>query len=354
MSRQPSSSSPARRSRRAARSVAPVVIAIAAISALGTAAGPASARPVDCDGPCPSQVTPPPSPQKIVTVYRSGYAYSTPYFNARSMHAIGAGRYVATCEANSGSRGRYSNPWWTRLNEGTWVNNGELRGEAKMGIGDCAAPPSDAVAPGCDDCTPPNPAMDPRFSAVLKYIYDEIQTNTRSKAVRRIHALNRASAIGIVSPAAGAATAAAARKAWADLVCDKCAWDHKEHLKHMWNRVMDEEKFTNVPGTPWRVLFDIWSNIHYGYVGRAAGFSAGELIWWQNLNAKKTGRKLSPLQKKADELKINIGFGLYDRYPAQPDGRGLQALTQARIQEAVVASLPRLAAFGRVSVRPRR
>ncbi|MGW1668210.1 polymorphic toxin type 44 domain-containing protein [Streptomyces sp. NPDC002324] len=27
-----------------------------------------------------------------------------------------------------------------------------------------------------------------------------------------------------------------------------------------------------------RILYDTWSNIHYGYVGRAAGFSRAELI----------------------------------------------------------------------------
>ena len=289
-------------------------------------------------------------------MYRNSYAYSTPYLNARRRHPIKPGRYVATCEANSGSRGRHANPWWSRMREGTWVNNGDLRGGAKMGIGYCAAPRSDAAQPsrdgrqGCDDCTPTSPTADPRFSTVLKYIYDEIQANTRSRDVRDIRRLNDAR----TNPAARFAAALEARKRWFNLVCDKCAWDHKEHLKRMWNLVMDDEKFTNVPGTPWRVYYDIWSNIHYGYVGRVAGFSAWELVFAQNLASKSTGKRLSPLQKKADELKIKIGFGLFDRYPSTPDGRGLGALTQARIQEAIVASLPRLAAFGRVSVRPRR
>jgi putative RNase toxin 44 of polymorphic toxin system len=342
------------------------------IAALAAAAGPANARPVDCDGPCPGQTAPPPpvappgdprgdrvgcddcSPpaapkQKVVTVYRSSYAYSTPYLNARTRHPVKPGRYVATCEANSGSRGRYSNPWWSRMREGTWVNNGDLRGAAKMGIGDCAAPPNDTAEQsrggrqGCDDCTATAP-QDEQFYTTLNYIHDEIQRNTRSKVFRDIHALNR---IGVVT----AAAAAAAGLEWASLVCAGCVWDHKKHLGRLGSVVMDDEFFTNVPGTPWRVFYDIWSNIHYGYVGRAAGFSAKELIVAQNLNSKKTGERLPLLQKRADELKIKIGFGLYRRYPSQRGGAAPAALTPPRIQKAIVAALPRLQTFGPVSVR---
>jgi hypothetical protein len=155
-------------------------LALLAIAALGaTAAGPAQAKPIGpCDGPCP-----PPRPkksddrprggrqgcddcstprQKLVTVYRNTRAYSTPYLNARSSHEVKPGIYVATCEANSGSRDGNSNPWWSRMREGTWVNNGYLKGGAKMGIGDCASPPNDAQPSlggrrGCDDCVSPPP-----------------------------------------------------------------------------------------------------------------------------------------------------------------------------------------------------
>jgi hypothetical protein len=165
------------RSRVTARSAA--LIALVTAAALGAVAGPAQAVPLGkCDGPCskpppPSNPrgdrvgcddcrTPPPPRQKLVSVYRNTYAYSTPYLNARSRHALRPATYVVTCEANSGSRGRHSNPWWSRLREGTWVNNGDLRGGAEMGIGNCSAPPNDGQPRGgrvgCDDCKPPAPA----------------------------------------------------------------------------------------------------------------------------------------------------------------------------------------------------
>jgi hypothetical protein len=150
------------RPRRPGRSAALMVTVIAA---LGAGAAAAHAVPLGrCDGPCRPQTTSPPSgdprggrvgcddcsapaaKQKVVRVYRGdSSAYSTPYFNARSRHPLRPGTYIATCEANSGARGRFSNPWWSRLREGTWVNNGDLRGGAKMGLGVCKAPPSDAV-----------------------------------------------------------------------------------------------------------------------------------------------------------------------------------------------------------------
>lgn len=168
-----------------ARYGALMAVVIAVIAALGTAAGPAHAVPIGpCDGACSTQTVPAPPPpppaQKLVTVYHSTHAYSTPYLNARSRHPLTPATYVAICEANSGSRGPYSNPWWTRLRNGTWVNNGDLRGGAKMGIGDCPAPANDGASQprggrqGCDDCSVPAPqpplppaAKQPKLHVVL-------------------------------------------------------------------------------------------------------------------------------------------------------------------------------------------
>ncbi|MFD5650092.1 polymorphic toxin type 44 domain-containing protein [Streptomyces sp. NPDC127039] len=36
--------------------------------------------------------------------------------------------------------------------------------------------------------------------------------------------------------------------------------------------------FIDVPGTDYKVFYDMWSNVHYGYVGRAAGFDSKTLI----------------------------------------------------------------------------
>src|SRR3546814_5028450 len=32
-----------------------------------------------------------------------------------------------------------------------------------------------------------------------------------------------------------------------------------------------ENQYTPIPGVPWEVRYDVWSNIHYGYVGTEIG-----------------------------------------------------------------------------------
>jgi len=138
-------------------------LVLCVLAALG-AAVPSLAHgdPGPCGGTCPTPPPPPSNPRgdrvgcddcsppkrKLVTVYRSTYAYSTPYLDAARRQPIKAASYVATCEAYSSSAGRYGTRWWSRLSSGVWVNNGDLRGGVKMGIGDCAAPPNDHGSTG--------------------------------------------------------------------------------------------------------------------------------------------------------------------------------------------------------------
>lgn len=81
----------------------------------------------------------------MVYVYHATHAYSSPYFSARSSHPVRPGYYIVSCEAKSGSsRAPYYNPYWVHTNEGTWINNGDLSGRIKMGVGDCPAPGNDS------------------------------------------------------------------------------------------------------------------------------------------------------------------------------------------------------------------
>ena len=64
---------------------------------------------------------------------------------------------------------------------------------------------------------------------------------------------------------------------WAERVAPGRWWDHK------W-RIVKMIQESGQPFRPWHkygqydYYYDIWSNIHYGYVGVAVGFSAAELI----------------------------------------------------------------------------
>ena len=77
--------------------------------------------------------------------------------------------------------------------------------------------------------------------------------------------------IGMTNPQAiGAANGAAAMALWTERVGQGRDWDHKgkipEIMGGVWHKQGDYEYF-----------YDIWSNIHYGYVGMAGGLSESVL-----------------------------------------------------------------------------
>jgi hypothetical protein len=59
---------------------------------------------------------------------------------------------------------------------------------------------------------------------------------------------------------------------FADMVGYGQPWDHKTEIRTRWTEWQDD------PGAGVKWYFDIWSNIHYGYVGRACGFSNSVLL----------------------------------------------------------------------------
>jgi|GEM_PF-5255870 len=59
---------------------------------------------------------------------------------------------------------------------------------------------------------------------------------------------------------------------WKDMVDYRAPWDHKPMIMATWG------EFQNDPGMNLEWYHDIWSNIHYGYVGRACGFSESILL----------------------------------------------------------------------------
>ncbi|MGO4400340.1 PAAR domain-containing protein [Achromobacter sp. PAB15] len=117
----------------------------------------------------------------------------------------------------------------------------------------------------------------------------------------------------------------AAYALWADIVGPGQPWDHKPFLRanlvskgifnRGWLKYRDSEYF-----------FDIWSNIHYGYVGVALGFSATELIHGAGLaQALDDYLKDRPQQHHPehgawpasaddvpDHISITLGTSLYD------------------------------------------
>lgn len=77
--------------------------------------------------------------------------------------------------------------------------------------------------------------------------------------------------IGTTSPQAiGAANAAAAMAIWTERVGQNRPWDHKPILLKLFGGVWYKQGVHDY-------FYDIWSNVHYGYVGMAGGLSESVL-----------------------------------------------------------------------------
>jgi hypothetical protein len=116
---------------------------------------------------------------------------------------------------------------------------------------------------------------------------------------------------------------AGALAAWRNLVCSGCIWDHKPIIQSYWND--HDPHYADVPSTNSKVYYDIWSNIHYGFVGRQAGFDRWTLIEGSHL-AEAGGANAG------DDVSITIGMDLFETY-------GVGGLTVDRLDNAIRSRL---------------
>lgn len=110
---------------------------------------------------------------------------------------------------------------------------------------------------------------------------------------------------------------AAAYVMWAERVAPGRPWDHKPILKNMLGGQFNDgwQKYGSFD-----YFYDIWSNIHYGYVGAAVGFSAAELLngaglaqavddYWRD-RPKQHHPQNGPWPASADDLPDHISIKL--------------------------------------------
>jgi hypothetical protein len=102
----------------------------------------------------------------------------------------------------------------------------------------------------------------------------------------------------------------------------------------MFNRE-GEYFFMRVPGTDEAVSFDLWSNIHYGYVGTEVGIPGEDLQAAAELAEAGTNDAF-------DRVAVQIGIDLRQQY--QP-----RSLTAEHVRAAVLGRMPELRLAGRGS-----
>lgn len=155
--------------------------------------------------------------------------------------------------------------------------------------------------------------------------------------------------VGATSPQAiGAANVAAAMALWTERVGQGRKWDHKVPLAEMYDGVVYHKQ------GDYDYFYDIWSNIHYGYVGRAGGLSESALADGAGLEqiASESVRKVFNWKKRQwpdaaegvdglrayddDQDRISIGIGI-KLFAEHPNG----GITAQMVMDKVLAVKPK-------------
>jgi RHS repeat-associated protein len=151
-------------------------------------------------------------------------------------------------------------------------------------------------------------------------LYNEMRPNVQSPVALKIEQLHAESTglrnLGLVKRSPSLLADAAAMKLealqlWKSMVQSGAPWDHKRVI------LRDHGRWTSDGCFSYR--FDIWSNIHYGYVGRMVGFSHIELLAGAGVaqvmdGTSERGYWRSWFDDPQDQASILIGMKLYDRY----------------------------------------
>ncbi|NDZ92837.1 hypothetical protein G3I13_19860 [Streptomyces sp. SID6673] len=166
-------------------------------------------------------------------------------------------------------------------------------------------------------------ASERRFRDIRHWMYVEMMRNASSEIVQRINGQNKFARESLSDrewyefwkdPQAGANSQMSAYAAWFERVAPSRPWDHKPILREEFGDTAegdyDGDYYFQEPGTNRQVYYDIWSNVHFGYVGRAAGFDSETLMEGQNFGPDfLTGQKA-----RADDISTEFGARLHDQY----------------------------------------
>ncbi|MDI2124976.1 SpvB/TcaC N-terminal domain-containing protein [Yinghuangia seranimata] len=169
------------------------------------------------------------------------------------------------------------------------------------------------------------------YNVILDHMAKEMRDNSQSTVVQRLHTLNTNDTRWTrrLNPN-WYADKAAAMAIWKEKVKTGGAWDHKPWIAE--NNGNQVNSSSQIPGTGWYLRDDFWSNVHYGFVGTAAGFSPEVLLGAASLVDVKEGQPVF----SGDPTSIQFGIRLYQAY-----GEGLTAADLDREIRSHIAELVR-------------
>ncbi|MBS9535112.1 hypothetical protein KIH27_16105 [Mycobacterium sp. M1] len=176
------------------------------------------------------------------------------------------------------------------------------------------APPTNEHTPGSlpdilDRITPHPlpPEMHPtpsemNFTEAENFIYNEMMKNQNSPwftAIKEamnngpLHPLDKVDAL----------------HAFFNLTRSNGPWDHKPQIQNLVGIHGGDGLFFQQPGSDRQVFYDMYSNIHYGFIGRAAGIPPSLLETAPNIQTPFTG-----VNDAADDIYVKAGISMFDRY----------------------------------------
>jgi Bacterial toxin 44 len=171
------------------------------------------------------------------------------------------------------------------------------------------------------------------YADAERFLYDELMKNKDSDTVRAIQNLLREPKwweIALGRDYGSDVTAALAM--WAAKVAPGQDWDYKPVLTQRYGLKTADDFYFQQPGTDRQVLWDIYGNLNYGYVGRAAGIDRDTLIKGGSLGETI----LTGTDDAGDQITMKAGMDLYDKYGA--------GLSEEQFHQEVIAVIDQLEA----------
>lgn len=184
---------------------------------------------------------------------------------------------------------------------------------------------------------------------VAEYILSEIRMNVRSETSEKIRYLidqetikhrraewNKLPFYARLAPVPQP-DLLAAMAIWYQTVKTGSTWDHKPKIRDRFSAIAVARPLPNT-GKPSKsyyhkfkkhdYFYDVWSNIHYGYVGLSVGFSESLLLkgstWEQNMTPGAMGDDTLD-----DVTSIKIGFRLFHQHGKYAEGLNVNSILSA-------------------------
>ncbi len=153
---------------------------------------------------------------------------------------------------------------------------------------------------------PPPPGIHPtpsekNFTDIEKFIYNEMSHNANSRFTQDTREKWES---GIWGKYQAAVQLKEAFKV-------NGIWDHKPTIQRKVGIYEGDGLYFQQPGTNRQVFYDIYSNIHYGYVARAAGLPESVIELAPTLNNGDTG-----VTDDGDIITVAAGIAMFDKYGA--------------------------------------